>query len=192
MVARNAPAIDSGVPAPTVASVVMFEMKIATDGTTATLPPAAPVFACAVPRCVVAEATVRLPPPMSVPVSSAVVVSSMTTTTTEAPMPTEAAPLTPPLVESAGSALALVVESDEAWMETSPLPAVRRPPSDAMVWMFSISMATDPATPTAPPPAPLFADAPSLFCAFPSAVMVAPFALTVLSGGALASLVTRT
>ena len=103
----------------------MFEMKIATDGTTATLPPAAPVFACAVPRCVVAAAIVRLRPPMSVPVSSAIVVSSVTTTTTEAPTPTEAAPLTPPVVESAGSALALVVESDEARMETSPLPAVR-------------------------------------------------------------------
>src|SRR6266566_5048483 len=69
-------------------------------------------------------------------------------------------------------------------METSPGPAFSQPSSDAVVWMFSISIATEPATPTAPPPAPLVADAPSLFCACVIASMVAPFALTVLSGGA--------
>ena len=76
--------------------------------------------------------------------------------------------------------------------ETSPLPALSQPSSDAVVWMFSISIATEPATPTAPPPAPLVADAPSTFRECVSASMVAPCALTVLSGGARASFVTRT
>src|SRR6267378_100082 len=46
--ALNAPLMSSGAPTPTVASVVMFERAIATDGTIATLPPAAPVLACVV------------------------------------------------------------------------------------------------------------------------------------------------
>ncbi len=181
----------SGAPADTFAVVVMFEMTIATDGTTATLPPDAPVFARIVARCVVPATSVTLPPPISVPVISAVVTSSMRATATDAPMPTEPAPVAPP-VDSEGSAFVPVVESEAAPTETSPVLASSQPPSDAMVWRFSISMATEPATPTAPPPAPLVADAASAFCACVSAAMVAPVALTVLSGGALASFVTRT
>jgi len=41
----------------TSAMVVMLESAIATDGTTATLPPAAPVLAWVVARCVVLAAS---------------------------------------------------------------------------------------------------------------------------------------
>ena len=62
---------------------------------------------------VVAAVTLRFAPPMSVPSIAAVVTSSMIATATEAPTPTEPAPLTP-VVPSAGSAVVLVVESDAA------------------------------------------------------------------------------
>ncbi len=189
--AVNEPVITRLFPAVTVAVVVMFEIAIATDGTIATLPPEAPVFARVVMPWKVVAVMVRLCPPISVPVSSAVVVSSTTATATDAPMPTEDAPLTPP-VASSGSALVPLVASDAAATDTSPAPAFSQPFRAAVVWMFSISIATEPATPTAPPPAPLVADAPSVCRECMSAVIDAPFALTVLSGGARASLVMRT
>ena len=183
--------ITRSVPLLTCAVVVMFEIAIATDGTTATLPPDAPVFACVVARCVVLAASARSWPPESVPVSSAVVVSSMIVTATDAPIPTEPTPETP---APSGSASVVVSESDVAVIATSPDPAVSVPAMRAVVWMFSISMATEPAMPTAPPPAPLVADALSVFV--PSSVItassVAPSAVTVAPDGRIASLMTRT
>src|SRR2546430_15948753 len=55
------------VPPDTVAVVVTFDSVIPTLGTIATLPPAAPVFACVVVRCVVLAVTVRSRPPFYVP-----------------------------------------------------------------------------------------------------------------------------
>ena len=169
--------MSSGVPlGPTVAVVVMFDSAMATLGTTATLPPAAPVLACVVMPCEVVAASVTLRPPMSTPVSSAVVVSSTIATATEAPTPTLDAPDTPP-VDSSGSAFVSLVACDVAVIATSaptPVPAVRMPASRAVVSMFSMSMATDPATPTDPPPAPLVAEAPSSCVEPMSASIVAP------------------
>src|SRR5439155_680225 len=113
-----------------VAVVVTFEIAIATDGTTATLPPAAPVFALTVATCVVEEASVRSWPPVSDPLRLAVVLSSITATPTDAPMPTEPTPVTPAPV---GNASVAEVAFDAAAMRTSPAPALSVPSSDAFV-----------------------------------------------------------
>src|SRR2546428_795109 len=178
--AENAPPMVRGSPGVTCAIVVMFEIAIATDGTIATLPPAAPVFACVVMRCVVDAETPRSPPPVSFPVSSARVVLSTSATATEAPMPTDPTPDTP---DPLGSASVVDSAFAAAVIATSPLPASSGAAMRAVVWMFSRSIATEPAMPTAPPPAPLVADAPRDDIPSPvtSASTVAPCALTVAS-----------
>ena len=176
-------------PSTTVAVVVTFEIAIATDGTTATLPPAAPVFALTVAACVVEEASVRSWPPVSDPLRLAVVLSSITATPTDAPMPTEPTPVTPAPV---GNASVAVVAFDAAAMRTSPAPALSVPSSDAFVLMFSMSIATEPAMPTAPPPAPLVAEAPSSCSELMTASIVAPRESTVACLGRTASLAMRT
>jgi hypothetical protein len=187
--ALNEPLMLRSLTGATVASVVMFERAMATLGTTATLPPPAPVLACVVMWCVVLAAIVRLRPPVSVPVSSAVVVSSTSATATDAPIPTEPTPLTP---DSFGNALVDVVESEAAVIATSPVLASSAPATDAVVAMFSISIARDPAMPTFPPPDPLVALAPSSCTEFMSASIVAPFASTVAPAGSVASFWIRT
>ena len=190
--ALNAPATSRPLPLVTVAIVVMFERTIATDGTTATLPPAAPVLALVVARCVVDASSSRSSPPCSVPVSWATVTSSMIATATDAPMPTLFAPVTPP-VSLEGSAFVSVSVLEAAAILTSPSAASSCPSSDAMAWLFSISIATEPAMPTAPPPAPLIADAPrpESPSSVTTASIVAPCALTDASAGSTASFVIR-
>ena len=82
---------------------------------------------------------------------------------------------------------------EAAAMFTSPVPTFSLPATDATVLLFSIEIATEPAIPTAPPPAPLLADAP--LAEIPSSVtrasIVAPCALTVASAGSVATLVMR-
>ena len=115
----------------------------------------------------------------------------MIVTATDAPIPTEPTPETP---APSGSASVVVSESEAAVIATSPAAAVRVPAIRAVVWMFSISIATEPAIPTAPPPAPLVADAPNVLV--PSSVItassVAPSAITIAADGKIASLLTRT
>src|SRR5437773_2523468 len=120
----------SASPSMTVAVVVTFERAIATDGTTATFPPAAPVLVLTVAAFVVEALTARSCPPVSVPRSSAVVVSSMTATPTDAPTPTEPTPVTPAPVGNASVAL---VVFDAAAMRTSPVPAWSVPARGAAV-----------------------------------------------------------
>src|SRR5687767_4673332 len=91
-------------------------------GATATSAADAPVFASVNMPLVVVAVTLTLLPPDSVPSIAAVVTSSMIAIETDAPTPTEPAPLTP-VVPSAGRAVVLVVESDAAATDTSPLPA---------------------------------------------------------------------
>src|SRR5688572_9036804 len=92
------------------------------------------------------------------------------------------------VVLKSGSAVTPLDELDAATMETSPAPACSVPASDAVVRMFSMSMATLPAMLSLPPPAPDFADAPSSWRDAMRAWIVAPFAVTVLSAGRIASL----
>ena len=167
----------------TVAVVVTVESAIATDGTMATLPPAAPVFACTASPCSVFAASVTSPPPFSVPPRSAVVVSSTIASATDAPMPTELALV----VESLGKALASDAAFEVAVIATAPVPAVSVPAMSAVVAMFSMSIASEPATLTDPPPAPLVAAAPSSCSEFISASIVAPFEVTVAPAGRIAS-----
>src|SRR2546427_6718952 len=89
---------------------------------------------------------------------------------------------------SAGSAVTSPDALDIAAMTTSPLPAFSVPASDAVVTMFSMSMATEPATPTLPAPAPDAADAPSSWVEPTPAWMVAPSEVTVVPTGRMASL----
>ena len=88
-------------------------------------------------------------------------------------------PLSSPLTLSDGE----VVTSALA-----PVPAWSVPASDAVVSMFSMSIATEPATPTEPPPAPLVALAPSSCVEAMSAAIVAPVAVTIAPAGRIASL----
>ena len=168
-------------PPPIVASVVTLESVIATDGTTATSPPAAPVFACVAIASDVVAAMVTLCPPFSVPISSARVTSSTSATATDAPIPTDPAvtPDAPPELSagaSAGVASVAPVMCEVAVMFTSPVgPAVSVPNSSASVWMLTMSIATEPAMLTDPPPAPLFADAPTSCVEPMTAAIVAPF-----------------
>ena len=124
--------------------------------------------------------------------SSATVRSSRIETATDAPMPTLFAPVTPP-VSFDGSAFVSVSVFEAAATFTSPLAATSTPSMDATVWLFSISMATDPAIPTAPPPAPLIADAPrpERPPSVTTASTVAAWALTDASAGRRASFVIR-
>src|SRR6267378_6565884 len=90
--ALNAPEMVSAAPGVTVASVVMFERAIATDGTIATLPPAAPVLARTSNRWVVEALRLRSLARLGMLMSSAVVVSSTMASASEAPIPTLDAP----------------------------------------------------------------------------------------------------
>ena len=173
----------------TVAVVVTFDSAIPTLGTTATLPPAAPVLECVARKCDVFAVSVRLPPPLSWPSSDAVVRSSTIATATDAPMPTDPTPVTP---DSFGKASTLLVACEAAAIVTSPVPAVRTPAMTASVSMFSMSIATEPAMPTEPPPAPLVALAPSSSMPPESAWIVAPCEMTVASTGRTARFKTRT
>jgi len=80
----------------TVAVVLTFDSAIATEGTTATFPPAAPVFAFTVAWCVVAAAIARLRPPVTEPLRLAAVFTSMRATATDAPVALPSAPDPPP------------------------------------------------------------------------------------------------
>ena len=178
----------SGVPMPSQACVVTFEMTIAMPGAMLSPPPLAPVFAIVLSACVVVACSATSSPPVRRPVMEARVVSSMTATTTDAPTPTLDAPLTPPFE---GSALFVATVLDVAVSVTSalgPVPAWSVPASDAVVSMFSMSIATEPATPTEPPPAPLVALAPSSCVEAMSAAIVAPVAVTIAPAGRIASL----
>ena len=95
-------------------------------------------------------------------------------------------------VTSAGVAATLLSESEAARMITLPVPAFSDPASDAVVVMFSRSMATEPAIPTEPPPAPDFADAPSVCVECISAWIVAPCEVTVFPPGRMAVLTMST
>ena len=107
---------------------------------------------------------------------AAIVWSSMIETATDAPMPTESAPVAPP---STGSALVVVVDADAAVTLTAPVPAFTfaAGPITATVSMRAIVSANEPATLTDPPPAPLVATAPMwwLPLAAMSAVTLTPF-----------------
>ena len=116
----------------------------------------------------------------------AVVVSFATTTTTDAPTPTFDDPDTPPSFSS-GSALFTAVRCDVAITFTSPLPALVVPSIEAVVVTISTFTATEPATPTVPPPAPLVALAPSSCVEAMSASTVTPFAMTIAVAGRIAS-----
>jgi len=96
-------------------------------------------------------------------------------------------PLTPP-VFSDGSALLCAVTLDVAATVTSPLLALVVPSSAAVVSRYSMFTATDPATPTVPPPAPLVALAPSSWVEAMSASIVRPFAVTTAFTGRIARL----
>src|SRR5439155_1038805 len=139
-------------PPPIVASVVTLESVIATDGTTATSPPAAPVFACVAIASDVVAAMVTLCPPLSVPISSARVTSSTSATATDAPIPTDPAvtpeaPIEtpPPLPSLLAPLLPLPLESLGGWTAlpsaaacasvSADVASVKRPPA----WIVTLS-----------------------------------------------------
>jgi hypothetical protein len=170
-------------PAPSQARVVTFESAIATAGTTETPPPDAPVLAVVVIAWLVVAETAAFAPPRTVASSSiaASVVSSTIDSATAAPTPTSAAPTTPP--SSPGSASTVEVEWETARIEMLPEPALTTEPplSSARVSTRTMLSASEPATPTLPPPAPDFASAPnswlepiSASTAMPCAEMLAP------------------
>ena len=145
------------------AYVVTFESAMLMAGATATPVAEAPVFASVFIRFVVIADTLRSCPlgtSVSMPAS---VTSSMIATATDAPTPTEPAPVTPDTVASvgpsAGRALVLVLESEAAATETFPVCALITAPAGitAVVCRFTMLIATEPAMPTSPPPAPLVA-----------------------------------
>ena len=89
---------------------------------------------------------------------------------------------------SAGMAFTSPDVFDCAKITTLPVPAWSIPARDAVVSMFSMSIATEPAMLSDPPPAPLLADAPSACMPPARASIVAPFAVTVAPDGRIASL----
>src|SRR5712664_3885395 len=107
----------------------------------------------------------------------------MIATATLAPTPTEPAPVTPDTVpsagDSAGSALVLVLESDAAATLTLPECASISAPDGmtADVCRLTMLIATEPAMPTSPPPAPLVAVAENSCCECIVALTVTPIAL---------------
>jgi hypothetical protein len=125
-------------------------------GATAVFADFAPVLASVNMPFVVVAVTLRSAPPSRVPSIAAVVLSSITATATDAPTPTEAAAVTP-VVPAAGSAVVLVVESDAAATLTLPSCASTLAPAGitADVCRFTMLIATEPAMPTSPLPAPL-------------------------------------
>jgi hypothetical protein len=190
-VAASEPLIEIARPAPTYAVTVTLESAIATDGTTATSPPSAPVFDSVVIACAPSAVIVRSAPPFSVAAVSipAVVTSSTKFSATAAPIPTDSTPPTPP---SIGRALTIEVDSDCARMMTSPEPAFTTAPEriSALVRTSAIESASAPAMPTEPPPAPAVASAPSSCVDAMTASIETPTAVTVTPAGRYASLTT--
>ncbi len=171
-------------PAPSEARVVTFVITIEIAGATAVSSAFAPVFASVNMPFVVVAVTLRSWPPSSVPSIAAVVLSSMTAIETEAPTPTEPAPLTP-VVPSAGSAVVLVVESEAAATLTLPSCASTLAPvgMTADVWMLTMLIATEPAIPTSPAPAPLEACDANSWTECIVALSVMPWALMTAFDG---------
>ena len=155
-----APAVFIWVPVPTWALVSLSEITTATAAPTP-VSPLAPLRASVDVRCVPTASTVMLPalPPMSAPsLRSAVVSLNIRLSANDAPTPTLSATAPSP----AGSALAVLSVVACARTLTAPMPLPRSPPSasvtspttSALVTTAARLMATEPATPTLPPPAP--------------------------------------
>src|SRR6185503_14480924 len=153
---RTKPVTSTPLPAPRDALVVTLVITIEIAGAMAVSSADAPVFASVNMPFVVVAVTLRSCPPISVPSIAAVVLSSMTAIETDAPTPTDPAPLTP-VVPSAGSAVVLVVESEAAATLTLPSCASTLAPVGitADVCILTMLIATEPAMPTSPAPAPL-------------------------------------
>jgi hypothetical protein len=142
-------------PDKTAASLQTDEIANAIAGVIDNPGPDAP--ACAVVVISFVEVAVRESAPVEASAEPAPTVAKVRTSTrfsaTDAPMPRDDPPVVPALAVAA-EVLAAVAPS-----ETAPPPAVAPAPvrSEAVVVMFAIVRASDPATPTEPPPAPLVA-----------------------------------
>ena len=182
--ASTLPVSVSAAPVPMVAVTETVESVIATAGVTPTVPPFAPVFASVVAESVpVAESARSWPPvseaPSAIPAETRSVTMAIAT---EAPIPTFVA-VTP---DAAGSAFVVVVIDDDAVSATSPVPASALPRSSALVVALTMSSASEPATPTFPPPAPEVASASKTSPG--SAVRVSPLEATDASAATFAVL----
>ena len=173
----------------------MLESVIATAGVTPTVPPLAPVSASVDAAFSVPAERVRSWPPVSVaPFARSAVVCSVTMfSATAAPTPT----FFVVTASCAGSAFAVEDDFDAADSVTSPVPAstLAAPSTSARVVRLTIWIATDPATPTFPPPAPEVASVSKVSVeSVPTAVMpasrVTPVAWTVAPASTTASLTT--
>jgi hypothetical protein len=149
------------VPLSSVAAPRTLEMAIATAGLIETPGPVAPAVAVVVAVLVDAAVNVVAPKPVSAaPAPTVARVSiSIRLSATAAPMPKELPP-----AAVLGSAFAVEVEVDVATSATAAPPALLLDPefSTASVPRLTMLSASDPATPTDPPPAPLEASAPKL------------------------------
>ena len=164
--ASSLPASVSSAPEPIVAELETFEIAIATDGATATLAEAAPVRDSVVSSCLpFAWSTRSCVLSRRAPSSIVAVVESLTMlSATAAPTPR----LEPPPPEPTGSAFTTLLETEVADSVTSPVvastvggPRIGSLRSDAEVVTLMIASASEPATPTVPPPAPDAASAPN-------------------------------
>jgi hypothetical protein len=167
--------IDSNdVPGPAARLALLFTFEIATAiaGATDTPAPVAPAFAVVVITCVVLAVNVVADAPVSTPPTPTPADASSSTrfSATDAPIPR----LDPP-TSVFGSAFAAEVEFEIALMLTAPPFAFSEPSTTiATVSTFAMLRASDPATPTDPPPAPLLASASKLPAAEVVADNVAP------------------
>src|SRR5688572_22593303 len=169
------PAVSVG-PVPADASLRTFEIATATAAATAT-PPLAPVRASVVAVCVPLAVSVASPAVASVaPFSTRARVSCVTRfRATEAPRPNDVPPVVP------GSARAVEVPAEVAVSAAFPLLVVALPPTVALVTILPATSASEPATPTLPPPAPEVACAERSWLDAPAALSVSALEVVVPS-----------
>src|SRR5438067_181781 len=149
-----APRADCTAPALFAARVATLSIATATAGATLTPPPKAPVFADVVVVFVADASSVKsFAREVAKPVAnSATVVMFTMSSATDAPTPTDPAPVV------AASAFAPTVELECAASVRSPSPTFAPPVTVAFVLIEPITRANEPARPTPEPPlAPLFA-----------------------------------
>ena len=142
------------------AIVVLSPIETATTGVTAILAPAAPPSTVVPMVCAPVAFRPRLAPPVTTALSatSATVLLLTTFTPMDAPTPTLAVP---PVPVTDAPAFTVLLDALPASIRTLPAPASTwvLPCRLATVLLTEVLMASAPATPTLPAPAPLFASA---------------------------------